>query len=485
MPRHTPTTPVANRKTVQRLTQSAQDDFLLALLDEDEASTKDDSINAQHQAISEQFYEQRHYQDQYEAKQAELQDTTLNLADYLQAVQLVINETFAHSVWVKAEIRSVSSKGGHFYFELADKDETGKVTASCRGNLWRHTATGVIRRFEQTTGISLDKGLNGLFKVTANFHPQYGFSVTILDIDPSFTLGEMAQKYQQMLTKLADNGLLTLNQSLAMPFDIQNVLVIAPENAAGLGDFRADADHLQRTGACQFFYQHATFQGNHAPDSIRQAIVTGLANLQAHQISPDILVIIRGGGAVGDLAYLNDYELSALLAELPLPVWVGVGHERDRVLLDEVAHTSFDTPSKVIVAIREHLSRITQSAKNAFFQIEKISQQRILHYKQQVNQPLLQIEQLAKQQLSLAKQQTEQQLENIKYASFQQIKHARQQTDQLRTVILLQNPKNILNQGYSIVRNEQQQIITSINQIQPQQTLTIELKDGVAQVTVI
>lgn len=96
----------------------------------------------------------------------------------------------------------------------------------------------------------------------------------------------------------------------------------------------------------------------------------------------------------------------------------------------------------------------------------------------------MQIEQLAKQQLSLTKQQTEQQLENIKYASFQQIKHARQQTDQLRTVILLQNPKNILNQGYSIVRNEQQQIITSVNQIQPQQTLTIELKDGVAQVTV-
>lgn len=82
-------------------------------------------------------------------------------------------------------------------------------------------------------------------------------------------------------------------------------------------------------------------------------------------------MIIRGGGAVGDLAYLNDYELSALLAELPLPVWIGVGHERDRVLLDEVAHTSFDTPSKVIVAIREHLSRITQSAKNAFFRLKK------------------------------------------------------------------------------------------------------------------
>ncbi|ELA08561.1 exodeoxyribonuclease VII large subunit [Moraxella macacae 0408225] len=436
-----------------RLITQTPDDFLLSLLDENEQTDKPP------------------------------QNHTLSLADYLQTVQLVIHETL-HSAWVKAEIRSVSSKSGHFYFELADKDTDGKINASCRGNLWRSNANKVIRRFEQTTGITPDKGLTLLFKINANFHPQYGFSVTILDIDPSFTLGEMAQKYQQMLQKLADNDLLTKNQSLTTPFDIQNVLVIAPENAAGLGDFRADADRLQRTKACQFFYQHATFQGNHAPDSIQKAINTGLEHLHAQQILPDILVIIRGGGSVGDLAYLNDYQLSAFLAKLPLPVWVGIGHERDRVLLDEVAHTSFDTPSKVIANIYKHLSSITQAAKNAFLQIGTISQQQILQHKQQINAPLLQINQLAKQQLALAKQQTNQQLQNIKYLSFQQIQQAKQQSEQLRALILLQNPKNILNQGYSIIRNEQQQIITSVNQIQPKQALNIELKDGIVPVTV-
>ena len=209
----------------------------------------------------------------------------------------------------------------------------------------------------------LERGLNVLLKVSANFHAQYGFSLNISDIDPTYTLGDLAKQYQVILTRLHEEGLLELNKSLPAPFDIQHVLVIAPEQAAGLGDFRADADNLAATGACQFYYEAATFQGNHAPDEIRQALIRGIKNLSAQGITPDIIVIIRGGGAVGDLAYLNDYELAALVAEQPIPVWVGIGHERDRVMLDEVAQQSFDTPSKVIAAIRHQLVTLTQTAQ--------------------------------------------------------------------------------------------------------------------------
>ncbi len=357
---------------------------------------------------------------------------------------MVINETFAHSVWVKAEIRSLSSKGGHYYFELADKDELGKITASCRGNLWRNNAPSVIKRFEQSTGMTLDKGLTVLLKVTANFHPQYGFSVTILDIDPTFTLGDLAKQYELMLTKLMEEGLLDLNKSLPMPFDIKNVLVIAPENAAGLGDFRADADRLHNNDACHFYYQHATFQGNHAPNTIRQAIFDGLKQLSTQAITPDIVVIIRGGGAVGDLAYLNDYELAAVIAKLPYPVWVGIGHERDRVLLDEVAHSSFDTPSKVIVAIREHLVTVMQQVKSAFLTIEKLSKQQLKFANHQAEQAFRAVEHLAKQQLILTKQQLDNQLTLLKNNSFAQLQSAKSQTNQLRTLILLQNPKKCI-----------------------------------------
>lgn len=456
--------PTLNQKIVNQIDQQSKyfsDDIFLSCLDDDYATASQDNDNIQ----------------------KNLQDSQLSLSQYLQAVQLVMGETFAHSVWVKAEIRSLSSKGGHYYFELADKDEFGNITASCRGNLWRNVANSVIKRFENTTNIRLEKGLTVLLKVNANFHTQYGFALTILDIDPTYTLGELAQQYQHSLKKLSDNGLLNLNKNLPTPFDIQNILVIAPENAAGLGDFRADADKLHQTRACHFYYQSATFQGNHASNSIRQAIFVGLTNLKNQQISPDLLVIIRGGGAVGDLAYLNDYELSALIAELPLPVWVGIGHERDKVLIDEIAHKSFDTPSKVIVAIREHLLHITQMSKNLFLTIEQTAKQSLQNTQYQLQNNLSKLKNISKEKLNLSKQSLDYQHQLLKSHSFNQIKQAKQHSEQLRQFILVQHPSQILNKGYAIVRDNQQNIITSVQQIQPKDTLHIALKDGVIHVT--
>ncbi len=461
-------------KTIEHMVNYLDDDIILDLLGHGEDADSDTLARQLQQKIAQELTEQ----DNYQAVQAELQDSVLSLADYLNAVQVVVSETFAHSVWVKAEIRSLSSKGGHYYFELADKDENGKITASCRGNLWRGQATKLLNKFEKNTGMPLAKGLNVLFKVTASFHPQYGFAVTILDIDPTYTLGDLAKQYQLMLTRLMEEGLYDLNKSLPLPFDIQNVLVIAPENAAGLGDFRADADRLDSTGACHFYYEYATFQGNHAPQEIRQAIIGGLKTLEKRGISPDILVIIRGGGAVGDLAYLNDYELAALAAETPVPVWVGIGHERDHVILDEVAHTSFDTPSKVIAGIRNHLINTTQSAKQLFIDIEKIAKNQLALAKQDSQQQFLQIQHLVNQQILQAKHASQQAMALIKQQSFYQLNLAKQQTDQLRTVILLQHPNRVLSQGYAIVRDAQANLVTSVKDIEPNQPLTIEFKDG-------
>lgn len=415
---------------------------------------------------------------------AAMQDTTLSLADYLAAVQLVIGETFAHSVWVKAEIRSHSSKGGHHYFELADKDVNGKITASCRGNLWRGQAQRLLGKFERQTGRSLAQGLNVLFKVSASFHPQYGFAVTILDIDPTYTLGDLAQQYQAMLSRLQNEGLLTLNASLPTPFDITHVLVIAPENAAGLGDFRADADRLMATGACEFNYAHATFQGNHAPSEIRQAIITGRKTLQARGITPDLLVIIRGGGAVGDLAYLNDYELAALVAEQPMPVWVGIGHERDRVLLDEVAHTRFDTPSKVIAGITQHLYATTQAAKQAFVQIQHAATQQLQLAKTDCQRQLMTSQHAALQQLQHSRQQLDFAFNTLKQAAYQQLALAKQHSEQLREVILLQHPASVLAKGYAIVRTDDGHVMTRAKQTAPNTHLTLQLQDGQLAVTV-
>lgn len=460
-----------------------------------------------------------------------LEDTVLRLSDYLSAVEMVIKQTFDHRVWVKAEIRNLSSKGGHYYFELAEKDDDGKVVASCRGNLWRFKAARILAKFERATGMPLERDLTVLLKVSAGFHAQYGFSITIEDIDPSYTLGDLARQYAEMVDRLTGEGLLHLNQQLPAPFDIEHVLVIAPEKAAGLGDFQADADRLVSTCACHFHYHNATFQGNHAPAEIRQAIVNAQQQFyDTYQRLPDLLVIIRGGGAVGDLAYLNDYELAALVAEQPIPVWVGIGHERDKVILDEVAHTSFDTPSKVIAAIHSHLAQLVTQTLQYQAQIKQAAQRQLNTAEQQTARQLSQIQSqtigqltalrkdsdyawrsiqqsaqrqvkqavrltaerytqtqtLAYQQLANAATNSRNHQETIMQNAQQQIVQAQRDSEHLRDIVLLHRPSRVLKQGYTMLTDaKNKQILTSSTQLYPEQTVNIILKDGNAKAQII
>lgn len=460
-----------------------------------------------------------------------LEDTVLRLSDYLAAVEMVVKQTFAHRVWVKAEIRNLSSKGGHYYFELAEKDDTGKVVASCRGNLWRFKAERVLAKFARATGMALDRDLTVLLKVSASFHAQYGFALTIEDIDPSYTLGDLARQYAEMVDRLTGEGLLTLNSQLPTPFDIEHVIVIAPEKAAGLGDFQADANRLADANACQFHYHNATFQGNHAPSEIRQAIVSAQQQFfDNYGRLPDLLVIIRGGGAVGDLAYLNDYELAALVAEQPVPVWVGIGHERDRVILDEVAHTSFDTPSKVIAAISAHLANLVAQTLQYQAQIQQAAQRQLKIAEQQTIRQLsqvqaqtigqltalqkdsdyawrsiqqsaqrqvkqaarltdacqAQIQSAAYQHLQSAKSRSKDYQHTIMHSAQQQVTKAKRDSEHLRDIILLHKPTRVLKQGYTMLRDESgKTLLTSSAQLYPEQTINIMLKDGQATAQIL
>ena len=408
----------------------------------------------------------------------------LSLSEYLATVQEVIQLTFDGAVWVKAEIRNLSIKGGHYYIELAEKDEEShKVIASCKGTIWKFTAQKIILKFERESGIELSKDLNVLIKVKARFDPQYGFSVNIEDIDSSFTLGDIAKRYQQILLRLTEEGLLNNNKQLPVPFDIQNVLVIAPENAAGLGDFKKDADALAQAGVCHFVYHSATFQGNTASASIIQVLGSALRQwAQDYSIAPDLIVIIRGGGAVNDLAYLNDYDLAALLCKRTVPIWVGIGHEKDRTILDEIAHRSFDTPSKVIAGIRNLIVERVNEVSTALQIIKLLSQHQLITYQSQSDQYLKTIKTLTQNQINEVQRSVDMLKSDTQYLAQQQIKLASQQVESLMRETLLQNPRNVMAKGYAIVRS-QGKAIRSIQQITDQE-LQIELKDGTIDATV-
>lgn len=402
----------------------------------------------------------------------------LSLSQYLSTVQEVIQIAFNEPVWVKAEIRNLSIKGGHYYLELAEKDEhTDKVIASCKATIWKFSAAKMVLKFERDSGIELSKDLNVLIKVKARFDPQYGFSVNVEAIDSSYTLGDIAKRYQQILEKLTTEGLVNKNKLLATPFDIQNVLVIAPENAAGLGDFRKDADVLDQAGVCHFVYHSATFQGNTAPSSIIESLSSSLRQwANDFDSPPDLIVIIRGGGAVNDLAYLNDYDLAALLCKRSVPIWVGIGHEKDRTILDEVAHRSFDTPSKVIGGIRNLIHDRIQEVLDALQKIKLLSQHQITAYQSQNDQYLKVIKTLAQNQINEANRTLELMKSDTQYFAQAQLKLASTQIEGLLRETLLQNPRNVMAKGYGIVRSEGK-AIRSIQQISDA-TIQIELQDG-------
>lgn len=456
----------------------------------------------------------------YDSKNT-LHNTQLALSDYLTAVKMVITDTFDHEVWVRAEVRAMSSKGGHYYFELAEKDANDQIVASCRGTLWRYKATSVLAKFHAATGRALEAGTSILIKASATFHAQYGFSINISDIDPTYTIGELAAAYHAMQKRLHEEGLTTLNKALPAPFDIRHVIVITPENAAGLGDFRREADRLEQAGACQFHYHHATFQGNHAPSEIRSAITHSMTQFtQQYTHLPDLLVIIRGGGAVGDLAYLNDFELAALIAEQPVPAWVGIGHERDQVLIDEVAHTRFDTPSKVIAAIERQLIHITQNAKIAMQNIQTASQAKLSALKASSHHAMQNTQTLAQKWLQLAKKDSNNSMSTIKLLANHQLntqkKHTtalikqsqsfanvqitqkkaeilqllgthkklhtklqlvREECKYLQSLILIQHPAKTLAKGYALIHQDGK-IISSATQAKPNHHICIEFHDG-------
>ncbi|MCU7696771.1 exodeoxyribonuclease VII large subunit [Acinetobacter sp. AYS6] len=413
-----------------------------------------------------------------------MSEPQFSLSEYLGTVQEVIRLAFDEPVWVKAEIRNLNIKGGHYYLELAEKDaDTDKVIASCKATIWKFSASKIVLKFERETGIEISSDLNVLMKIRARFDPQYGFSVNIEEIDSSFTLGEIAKRYQQIIERLTQEGLIHKNKLIPTPFDIQNVLVIAPQNAAGLGDFKKDADALERNGVCHFVYHTATFQGNTAATSLIESLGTGLRQwASTFTFPPDLIVIIRGGGSVNDLAYLNDYELAALLCKRSVPVWVGIGHEKDRTILDEIAHRSFDTPSKVIAGIRNHIVERIQEAVDSLQTIKLLSQHQITTYQSKNDQLLHHIKSSAQGQLNSAHHLLDQMKERIQFSSQQQVKFSLAQIESLMKEILLQNPKQVQAKGYAIVRSEGK-AIRSIHQISSP-SIAIEMQDGVIEANI-
>jgi len=292
------------------------------------------------------------------------QNKGVPLSQLLAGVATAVDQAFRQGVWTTAEVVRVDGDT-HAYLELAERDPEGTLVAKARAIVWGRDVERVLGTFQRATGVRLAAGIKVLIRAKPEFSAQYGLTLHVDAIDPSYTLGDLEAKKRQIREQLKADGIFDRNRQMPAPWDYRALLVVSPPRAAGLGDFAREADRLQRHGLCQAVYAHSRFEGEGAPASIREAIEAALAAWPA-QALPDAIVIIRGGGAVNDLAWLNDYELARSICLSPVPVLTGIGHERDSTILDEVAHQSFDTPSKVVAGIQALIVKRARESQDAF-----------------------------------------------------------------------------------------------------------------------
>ncbi len=280
-----------------------------------------------------------------------------SLYELNQKIKAALSAELEPKYWVVAEIGEMRvGQNGHCYLDLVEKNDN-YLYAKIRATIWCNTFRGLGGWFESITGEALRPGLKILAQVEVSFHHLYGLSLNVKDIDAQYTLGERALKRQEVINQLTEDGVFDMNQGLVLTETPQKLAVISSPTAAGLGDFM---DQLQENRFGYGFTADlfkAKMQGNEAAESIIQALhrIFGLVEQNKSNNSYDCVIIIRGGGAQVDLDCFDSYDLAAHVAQFPIPVITGIGHERDETVIDLVAHTRKKTPTAVAEFLIEQL----------------------------------------------------------------------------------------------------------------------------------
>ena len=292
-------------------------------------------------------------------------EESYSLYELNSRVRQVLAQGMGGDCWLHAELSEVrANAGGHCFVEFVQKDPHGnQLLAKARGTIWANVFRLLKPYFEQETGQAFVAGIKVRVQVRVDFHELYGYSLAVLDIDPSYTVGDMARRRREILRKLEQEGVLNLNKELEMPVPARRIAVISSATAAGFGDFCNQLEH----NPYGFRFKVRLFPAIMQGERVEQSIIAALDAINAERDDWDVVVIIRGGGATSDLSGFDTYLLAANCAQFPLPVITGIGHERDDTVLDSVAHTRVKTPTAaaefLIAGMKQAADRLDACAR--------------------------------------------------------------------------------------------------------------------------
>lgn len=399
--------------------------------------------------------------------------THITLRELQQLVRRTLDERFTLPVWVSAEIAEIKvNYSGHCYLELVEKGEgDGLPTAQARAVIWRSQYTRIAGYFEAETGRSLSAGLRILARVHVTYHELYGFSLQITDIDPAFTLGDMERQRQQTIARLREEGVWDMNRELPLPVPAQRIAIVSSANAAGYQDFRREIARSPYRFSLTLF--DAFMQGAAAEESI----VAALCAVARRQEEFDAAVLIRGGGSRNDLTCFDAYRLCTHVAQFPLPVITGIGHDKDTSVADLVAHTALKTPTAVAGWLVERMADEEARLERAALQLRD-STRTLLHAASlRLERSSGDLRQLTAAALMREKLRLGHRAELLPAAVRETIARHRMRLDNAAELVAGRAPERILRLGFAIVRSEGR-TVASAGALRPGQRLSIEVADG-------
>ncbi len=399
--------------------------------------------------------------------------TPLTLSQLQQQVKATLAERFALPLWVVAEVAELKvNYSGHCYLELIEKGASdGVPKAQARAVIWRSHYPRIASYFESTTGQRLEAGMQLLVKATVSYHELYGFSLQISDIDASYTLGEMERKRQETITRLKAEGVWEMNQTLPLPLVVQRIAILSSSKAAGYQDFYQELSQSPYRFHTDLF--EAVMQGEAAESSLISALGEVAERLDAY----DAVVIIRGGGSTSDLNCFNSYRLCSHIAQFPLPILTGIGHDKDQSVADLVAHTALKTPTAVAGWLVDRMQQIEGWLDGAALTLHDASLNLTRNHLLRLERNEEEIKNLSRRLIDLQRSRLEQYALQLPEECGRLLRREGERIRHLESLTESHSPSRILRLGFSVTRLAGRAIRTA-EEAPSGSTLEIELAEG-------
>ncbi len=399
--------------------------------------------------------------------------TPITLRELQLSIKGALTERFPLPLWVSAEISELKvNYSGHCYLELVERDENASAPrAQMRAVIWRNSYTALAAHFLAETGAQMGAGMKILAKVLITHHEVYGLSLQITDIDPTYTIGESERERQKAIAQLKADGVWELNAGQHMPRLVQRIAIISSRNAAGFQDFSNEINNSGYYFALTLF--DAFMQGAGAEESI----IDALGAIAATEEEFDAVVIIRGGGSTSDLNCFNGYRLASHVAQFPLPVIAGIGHDKDVSVVDMVAHTSLKTPTAVAVWLAERMAQIETWLTNVATYMHDAAVSKTRSAEILLERYSSELELFTEQLIATNKTTLENTATTLSERCEQLLIAEHNRLESLATNIATHSPTHLMRLGFAIARTGGK-ALKSTDTVAINDQITIELADG-------